>query len=112
MTIEVRFLGMNPSAALRDHARRLGLARLARFGPELRSIVLRIGDVNGPKGGVDKRCFATVRGPRVGVCAIEETSGDFYSAVEKTIDRIAETTGRTIERLRSSRRRHAVRAAE
>jgi len=76
MKIEVRFRGLESSDALRDHASRRVQSHLSRFGHEVTEVVLRIADVNGPKGGLDKRCQVTVRGPSFGSAVLDEMSGD------------------------------------
>jgi len=46
MKIESRFRGLDASASL----------QLSRFGRELGVARVRLGDVNGPRGGIDTRC--------------------------------------------------------
>ena len=59
---------------------------------------------NGPKGGIDKKCRITVRGPRVGESSLEELADDGYAAVSVAAERIARTVGRDLERAREERR--------
>ncbi len=63
-------------------------------------IVVRLSDVNGPRGGHDKRCGIEIRLKGSAAVAIEDTETDLYVA----IDRAAERAGRTLDR-RLSRRR-------
>lgn len=85
--------------------RRLHFA-LSRFSTELRGVLVRLEDVNGPRGGVDKRCQITLRGPRFGNVTIDEMSGDVLGAVDTAADRAARTVARALERARE----HVVRA--
>lgn len=100
MKIEVRFRGLEPSESLRDHAMRQVHFHLSRFGREFAAVTVRIGDINGPKGGIDKHCRITVRGPRLGSSTLDEFSGDVYSAVDLAVERMAQTAGRALERVR------------
>jgi ribosome-associated translation inhibitor RaiA len=102
--IEVRFRGLEASGALREHAVRRIHYQLSRFGQEVRGIVLRIGDINGPRGGLDKRCQITARGKRFSVLSLDELSGDPYSAVDSAVHRMARAVGRELERLRATGR--------
>ena len=104
MKVEVRFHGLESSSALREHASRRIHFHLSRFGSEVTSVLVRIGDVNGPKGGVDKRCQVTVRGPRLGSATLDDLSGDAYAAVDGAVERIGRAVGRELERVRSDRR--------
>ena len=103
MKIDVRFRGLEPSDALRDHAVRRIHFHLSRFGHEISSVLVRISDVNGPKGGVDKQCQVTVRGRRLSDVIIDDLSGDAYSAVDMAVERVGRAVGRDIERVRGAR---------
>ena len=103
MKIDVRFRGLEPSDALREHAVRRAHFHLSRFGQEISSVVVRIGDVNGPRGGVDKRCQITVRGPRIGASTLDELGTDVGAALDVALDRTARAVGRELERTRESK---------
>jgi putative sigma-54 modulation protein len=103
MKIEVRFRGLSSSDALREHASRRVHFHLSRFGKEVTSVLMRIADINGPKGGVDKRCQVTVRGPRFGSATLDDLSGDAYSAVDIAVERIGRAVRRELRRVRSKR---------
>jgi putative sigma-54 modulation protein len=107
MKIDIRFIGLESSGFIRVHALRRIQFRLSRFGHDLISVVLRLSDINGPKGGIDKRCRITVQGPRIGILTLDELSGDAYSAVDMVIERTADTIVRELERVRSIQSRQA-----
>ncbi len=79
---------------------RFGTA-LGRFASRIQSLVIRIGDVNGPKGGEDKRCVVHVRlaSPRR-VAIIEDTDLSAAAAISRAADR----AGRTVARLVATHR--------
>ncbi len=104
MKVDVRFRGIQASDALREHALRRVHFQLSRFDGAVGSVVVRIGDVNGPKGGVDKRCQVAVRGPALGSVTLEELGSDAYAAVGAAVDRAARAVGRELERARAVRR--------
>lgn len=104
MMIEVRFHGIESTEALRDHATRRGHFHLSRFAGEVTAVLVRLVDENGPKGGVDKRCQVTVRGPRLGSLTLDETGADTYSALDLALERIGRSAGRELARARWSRR--------
>jgi putative sigma-54 modulation protein len=103
MKIDVRFRGLKRSDALRDHAVRRIHSHLRRFGHEISSVVVRISDVNGPKGGVDKQCQVTVRGRRLSGVIVDDLRGDAYSAVDMAVERVSRRVGRDLERVRGAR---------
>lgn len=104
MNIEVRFRGIEPSDALRDHASRRIHSHFSRFDQEITAVLVRISDINGPKGGIDKRCQVTVRGPLFGSATLDDLSGDAYSAIDMAVERVGQMVGRELERLSSDKR--------
>ena len=103
MMTEVRFRGIETSASLRDHAVRLLHLHLGRFASELGMVRVRIGDVNGPRGGVDKHCQISLRGPRIGELTVEQLSEDFYLTVTLAVERVSHLLRRELERVRTGR---------
>lgn len=103
MRIEVRLRGLESSEPLREHAVRRILFHLSRFGDELKAVVVRVSDINGTRGVLDKRCRITLRGRRIPALMLEETSGDACSAIDRAAGRIARTLGRELERARGVR---------
>lgn len=103
MEIDVRFRELDASDALREYvARRLHFA-LSRFGSSVTSVSVRFGDINGPKGGLDKRCHLTVRGPSIGTVLVEEHSADAFTAADIAADRASRAVGRAVSRAREAR---------
>ena len=103
MKIQVRFRALEPSEALRAHALRRVLFHLDRYGHELTSVLLRIGDVHGPKGGPDKRCQVTAQGRRLVRVTVESVSEDAYAAVATAVERAGRAVGRGLARVRRVR---------
>jgi len=62
---------------------------LGRFEVHIRSVTLRLSDLNGPKGGVDKHCkiMVTLRGGESIVA--EVTDVEFEPVIHRAVDRIA-----------------------
>jgi len=71
---------------------------LGRFGQRVRRVTLGLADLNGPRGGVDKRCRVSVAlEPRGGVF-IEEDSADVFAAVDGAVERLARSVERKLGR--------------
>lgn len=86
MHIEVRFRSLEASEALRDHAIKQVAKALRRFGSVVRAAVVRLSDVNGPKGGLDKRCQIELVGPLATV-EIEDIGADPYASIQRASER-------------------------
>lgn len=112
MRIDIHIRNLGPSESLQEFAARRVQAHLSRFAPEIRSVMLRLRDVNGPKGGIDKHCQIVVRGPRIGTIALDALLAEPHAALESCLERAAYTVGRSLERSRElSERRSAVKKA-
>lgn len=104
MNIQIHAQDFSLTEGLREHvARRLAYALNHGLG-SISRIVVRLSDVNGPRGGVDKRCGIEIRVKGTPAVAIEDTEADLYVA----IDRAAERAGRTLDRRLARRREFPV----
>ncbi len=103
MRIHVRSRGFELTEALRAHAERRLLFALGRFGGRVQSVMLRIDDVNGQRGGADKRCQIAARLAPWGEVRVEEMDGDLYAAISRAADRLDRAVARETERRREMR---------
>jgi len=111
MQIEMRESNMAVSESLRAHVgRKLDLAT-RRFVGRVEGAVVRIVDLNGPRGGVDKRCRITVRlAEGAGSFVVEAIEGDPYAAVTVAAGRVDERISRVSSRRRMARTGRRARA--
>ena len=101
MKVLLRYKGFPTSDSLTEYTTRKIHRHLSRFGRRIDVVEGRLSDVNGPRGGHDKRCLFTATGPGIGSVRVEEVHQDFYAAVERALGRLAQTVGRSIERSRT-----------
>ncbi len=87
---------------LREHVEHRLAFALSQFPEHIRGVVAVLSDVNGPKGGIDKRCSLRVRLNGGADIVIEETEADFHVAVDRAADRAKRTLGRCLRRLRNT----------
>jgi ribosomal subunit interface protein len=88
MNVVFRSPGMDSTDALRAYAERRLRFAIARVLDAASTAIVRISDLNGPRGGVDKRCRITVRDAGITAHA-EAINGDSFAAVDLACDRIA-----------------------
>lgn len=100
MQLDIRAHGFALTAALREYAERRLHFALDWARNDVSTVILRFTDINGPRGGNDKRCQLRIPMPRMRAVVIEDTAADLYVAIDRAIDR----AGRTLER-RLSRQR-------
>ena len=70
---------------------------LNRFAPRVRGVSVRVTDLNGPKGGPDKRCLVAVRLERPNrLILIEQVHEDEIVAIGRAVDRAARAVARAV----------------
>jgi ribosomal subunit interface protein len=101
-TIDLRSSNIPISVALREHvARRLDFA-VRRFAHRIARVTVRIVDVNGPKGGPDKRCRIVARLTPDRTILVEAMDSDAYVAVSQATSRLEERVSRALTKRRPS----------
>jgi putative sigma-54 modulation protein len=100
MDIDIKFRGVAASEELRGHAQRQLHFHLSRFGHDVRSVVMRLDDDNGPRGGTDKRCSVTLRGDRIGTLVLVERHESTLAAIDGAARRLSRLVGRSLSRAR------------
>jgi hypothetical protein len=80
-------------------ARQVRLA-LSRFGTYLQIVKVRITDINGPKGGVDKRCIVSVKLASSGEVVVQGEGENIFSALNYSLSRAGRSINRSLERRR------------
>lgn len=104
MQINIQAENFPLTSALRGHVeRRLGFA-LSTRDEHIQSVNVRLSDINGPRGGDDKRCRIMVVLPHLPDVVIEDTMSNLYSAIDRAADRAGRTVGRRIARQRDKAR--------
>ena len=103
MQIDLKGHGVTFTEALAEHAHRRLAFALSRFEPRLARVRLHLEDVNGPKGGVDKRCRVVMHLNQGGELVVEDLASDAYEAIASAVDRASRSLGRNLERLREGR---------
>lgn len=76
---------------------------LGRRQPQVRAICVHVEDINGPRGGVDKRCLAEITLERRGRIVVDAREPDLYRAVQCAAKRARTSVSHTIDRRRSAR---------
>jgi ribosome-associated translation inhibitor RaiA len=78
---------------------------LGRFAPEVERVTARVGDLNGPRGGMDKRCRMEVKLRGLGDVLSEACADDLAAAVAFAAERLGRGVARALERRSHKKRR-------
>ncbi|HYD94902.1 MAG TPA: HPF/RaiA family ribosome-associated protein [Noviherbaspirillum sp.] len=75
--------------ALRAHLERRLRFAFGRVRERVMRVVVRLRDLNGPRGGPDKVCQVSVTLPGQPPVVIRETGADMYRAISRAVQRAA-----------------------
>ncbi len=89
---------------IREHINRKLRFALARVRSHIKSVSIRLGDINGPKGGRDKRCLLTVSISNTQELVIYDVQVDMYHAIDNALSRLSRVAVRKIDRLQKRKR--------
>lgn len=117
MQIVIQSSGIDVTAALRQHVERRLHFALDWAHYHVRKISIRLFDLNGPRGGEDKRCRIQFAVPGRLEVVVEDTEADLYVAIDRAADRAGRTLARRMARQREHRgsprlSRHAPEASD
>lgn len=84
--------------------RRLGFS-MAAWQDRIQRMVIRLTDINGPRGGDDKCCQIHLIMDQVNDIVIEDTQADLYVAIDRASSRAARTLSRRLNRMRDRQRK-------
>lgn len=93
MQIDIQARNFPLPDALRSHIeQRLSLALSARHD-HIQRVLVRLSDINGPRGGADKCCHIQVVLTRDADVVIKDTETDLYVAIDRAADTAASAVG-------------------
>jgi ribosome-associated translation inhibitor RaiA len=104
MRFEIRRRGVKVTKELRNYLKdRLQFA-LSRFGRHIDLIRVYLQDLNGPRGGMDKKCRIVVALPPRGRVVVSGADTGLHSAITETANRAGFAVRRHVKRRRTHRR--------
>lgn len=109
--MQMDILGTNfelTAPLLRHVKRRVNLA-LAPARASVTGVMVRLHDLNGPRGGVDKRCRIVTWLSGRGSVVVDAVDLDLYAAVDAAAAKVREAVRRHRKRRRTLRREYAAR---
>lgn len=101
MEIEIQALNFPLSQSVRDFVKRRLSFALGRVGDDLHRVSVRLSDVNGARGGVDKSCLIQVGLRGLPDVVVENTEPNLRVAIHRAADRAGWTVARRLQRQRN-----------
>ncbi len=90
--------GFKLTQALQEYTHKR-LAYAISFASEhVQRITVRLSDINGPRGGEDKRCKLVLKMQGMPSMVIEDTESNLYSAIDRAVERASRSLARILKR--------------
>ncbi len=104
MQIDIQARDFSLTEALKNYVElRLGYALNTRYD-RIKRVLVRLSDINGPRGGNDKCCQLHVVLPGQADVVIADTQSNLYAAIDRAADRASHAVSRKLARLQRSKR--------
>lgn len=101
MTPTIIAKGVKASETLREYiTERLGTI-LSRTHNSIQDITIRLTDLNGSRGGVDKRCLIHVKLPGLSPIVVTGLAADITSAIDMATQRVSKVVSRVLSKTKS-----------
>ena len=98
MQITIQARSFSLTNALSKHIQQRLRFALTSCSSHIQRVVVRLSDINGPRGGQDKRCHIQVALKGMPDVVIEDTESNLYSAIGRAAGRAGRTVARRLRR--------------
>ena len=105
MQIAIQAHGFTLTDALEKHAQDRIWFTFSRVAERVRRVRVTLSDINGPRGGVDKRCLIEARLDGLPSVVIQDIQTDLYIAIDRAAGRAARSVMRRLA-LKTGKRRY------
>jgi CBS domain-containing protein/ribosome-associated translation inhibitor RaiA len=97
----IRAVGVDLSPEDKDYLRRKLGRKLGKFSPQIERVSVRIEDINGPRGGVDKRCRIKIVLSGLPSVVVEEQHESLQAAMDGALGRAERAVRQSTQRRRT-----------
>jgi len=98
MQIDIQSRGFSLTDSLLKYSQQRLLFAMSYFSTNIKRVDIRLSDINGPRGGTDKRCHLQVFISGLPDIVVDDTETDMYAAIDRAIDRARRTVTRKLDR--------------
>lgn len=98
MMIAIQARDLSLTQSLRGHVYKRLAFTLGRCSSRVHRVEVRLSDINGPRGGVDKSCKIKVQLPGKPDIVVEDVQADLYTAIDRAAGRAGRTLARRLHR--------------
>jgi ribosomal subunit interface protein len=104
MQLDIQARSFSLTTALQNYAEMRLRSSLTCFSENIQQVDMRLSDINGPRGGSDKRCQVRIILAGLPDVVVEDTQADLYLAINRSVERAGRTVRRRLNRSRNMHR--------
>lgn len=98
MQIDIQSRSFSLTKALLTYTEQRLLFSMSYWSDHIDAVIVRLSDINGPRGGADKRCHVQIVIQGLPDIVVEDTECDLYAAIDRAMDRARRTVARKLDR--------------
>ena len=107
MQIEIRTRRLNERETPKAYCEKRLRSALGRFTDQIERVVVSLSDINGPRGGEDKKCVVRVQLRAQNLLVVSALSESMHAALDLAAARVNRSVGRRLELARPHEGRRA-----
>jgi len=98
MQLQIKTRGFDITRGLEVFIEEKVRLSLTRFSQKIHSVYVTLSDMNGPKGGEDKKCLITVHLGRAQPVVLHHIDADMYDAISHCCHRVKRSVSRQLDK--------------
>ncbi len=102
MQIEVNSTSVDYTPEVREFLQRRFDAAFDRFQKQIRELRVRLSDLNGPRGGVDKSCRVSIKLTPRGEMVLEQRGDEIHATIASAVERASENLAQRLAKQRDA----------
>jgi ribosome-associated translation inhibitor RaiA len=107
MEIEIRTRRLTDQETPKAYCEKRLRSALGRFAEQVERVVVSLSDINGPRGGEDKKCVVRVHLRAQNLLVVSSLSESMHAALDLAADRAGRSVSRRLELARPHEGRRA-----
>lgn len=100
MQVDIQSQGFTLTERLSEYVMKRLAYGLSHGEGAIGRVIVRLSDINGPRGGADKRCLIELRLKNAPSVVVEDIEADLYVAIDRAAERVGRALGRSLARRR------------
>lgn len=108
MNIDLQARDFHLTSSIESQIRQKLKVVLNRFGHKIRNLRVVLSDVNGPKGGKDKRCAIKIEMHNLKTIVVDEVTSNMHESISRCSQRAKRTIDKVLNKNRTTTRESAV----